>query len=261
MISKNKIKLIKSLEYKKYRDIHHLFLAEGNKIVTDLLHSKIEVKTLIGTSEFLKSVENLIKPGTEFIVSNHAGIKSASLLQNPQEVIALCQIPIYNPDDADPSTQLLICLDNIQDPGNLGTIIRVADWFGIENIMCSSGMADTFNPKAVQASMGSLGRVKVHYSSLDTFLSAASAKGVTIAGAYLNGENVFTSDLPESGILVMGNEGRGISECLASYISKKISIPSFSKSAAHAESLNVATATAILCAEFRRRSAYSDYSK
>lgn len=253
MISKNKIKLIKSLEYKKYRDIHQLFLAEGNKIVTDLLHSKMEVKTLIGTSEFLSQTENLIKQGTEVIESSHAGIKSASLLQNPQEAIALCQIPSYNLEDADPSTQLLICLDNIQDPGNLGTIIRVADWFGIENIVCSSGMADTFNPKAVQASMGSLGRVKVHYTSLDKFLSAASGKGVTITGAYLDGENVFTSDLPESGILVMGNEGRGISEDLAGYISKKISIPSFSKSAAHAESLNVATATAILCAEFRRR--------
>ena len=253
MISKNKIKLIKSLEYKKYRDAHQLFLAEGNKIVTELLYSKMEVKTLIGTSEFLKSIVNLIKPGTEIIETNHAGIKSASLLQNPQEAIALCQIPSYNPDDADPSTQLLICLDNIQDPGNLGTIIRVADWFGIENVVCSSGMADIFNPKAIQASMGSAGRVKVHYARLAAFLSAASGKRASIAGAYLDGENVFTSDLPGSGILVMGNEGRGISEDLAGYIGKKISIPSFSKSVTHAESLNVATATAILCAEFRRR--------
>jgi RNA methyltransferase, TrmH family len=254
VISKNKIKLIKSLENKKYRDIHQLFLAEGNKIVTDLLHSKVEVRTLIGTSEFLTKTENLIKHGSEVIESNHAGIKSASLLQNPQEAIALCQIPSYNLDDADPSIQLLICLDNIQDPGNLGTIIRVSDWFGIENVVCSSGMADIFNPKAVQASMGSIGRVKVHYTALDKFLSAASGKRVSIIGAYLDGENAFTTDLPEAGILMMGNEGRGISEDLTGYISKKIRIPSFSKSAEHAESLNVATATAILCAEFRRRS-------
>jgi len=253
VISKNKIKLVKSLEYKKYRDIHQLFLAEGNKIVTDILHSKTEVKTLIGTPEFLGHSENLIKQGTEVIESNRAGIKSASLLQNPQEAIALCRIPAYNLDEADPSTQLLICLDNIQDPGNLGTIIRVADWFGIENVVCSSGMADIFNPKAVQASMGSLGRVKVHYAPLHSFLSAASEKGIPITGAFLNGENVFTSDLPEPGILVMGNEGQGISEELAGYINKKICIPTFSISETHAESLNVAIATAILCAEFRRR--------
>ncbi len=254
MISKNKIKLIKSLEYKKYRDLHQLFLAEGNKIVTDLLLSKTEVKTLIGTPEFLIQTKNLIKQGTEVIESDHAGIKSASLLQNPQEAIALCRIPAYNPDEGDPSSQLIICLDNIQDPGNLGTIIRVADWFGIENVVCSSGMADIFNPKAVQASMGSAGRVRVHYAPLQTFLAVASEKGVPITGACLDGENVFTSDLPETGILMMGNEGRGISAELAGYINKKISIPAFSKSATHAESLNVAIATAILCAEFRRRS-------
>lgn len=261
MISKNKIKLIKSLEYKKYREVHQLFLAEGNKIVKELVQSNIVIKTLIGTSNFLQEVKKLLKSEVEIIDAIDSDIKSASLLKNPQDAIALCQIPINNIEEADPSDKLIICLDNIQDPGNLGTIIRIADWFGIEDVVCSLSSADIFNPKSVQASMGSFCRVKVHYTELTGFLKSSSEKTGFLGGAFIDGNNLYTTYLPKSGILVVGNEGRGISEEVIPFINQKISIPAFSSSANHAESLNAAIATAIFCSEFRRRQISGSYSK
>jgi RNA methyltransferase, TrmH family len=261
VISKKKIKLIKSLEYKKYREINQLFIAEGNKIVKELLRSNLIIKTLIGTSDYLQEIKTLINSGIEIIEATDIDIKSVSLLKNPQEAIALCQIPFYNIEEANPTEKLIICLDNIQDPGNMGTIIRIADWFGIENVVCSLSTADIFNPKSVQASMGSVCRVKVHYTELPSFLKSSSEKTDFIAGAFIEGDNIYTTDLPKSGILVMGNEGRGISDEVIPFINQKISIPSFSVSANHAESLNAAIATAIFCSEFRRREISGNYSK
>jgi RNA methyltransferase, TrmH family len=253
VISKNKIKLIKSLEYKKYRELHQLFPAEGNKIVKEILQSDIEIKMLIGTSDYLREIKTLIKSEVEIVEATQHEIKNVSFLINPQDVIALCQIPINKIEEADPSDKLLICLDNIQDPGNLGTIIRIADWFGIENVVCSLSTADIFNPKSVQASMGSFCRVKVNYTDLPAFLKSSSAKTQFVAGAFIEGNNIYTTNMPKSGILVMGNEGRGISDEVIPFINQKISIPAFSTSSDHAESLNVAIATAIFCSEFRRR--------
>ncbi len=261
MISKNKIKLIKSLEYRKYREINQLFIAEGNKIVKELLQSNLIIKTLIGTSDYLQEINTLINSGVEMIDATDIEIKSASLLKNPQEAIALCQIPIYYIEEADPSEKLIICLDNIQDPGNLGTIVRIADWFGIENVVCSLSTADIFNPKSVQASMGSFCRVKVHYTELASFLESSSEKTDFLAGAFIEGDNLYTTYLPKSGILVVGNEGRGISEKVIPFITQRISIPAFSTFTNHAESLNAAIATAIFCSEFRRQEFFENYSK
>lgn len=261
MISKNKIKLIKSLEYKKYRESHQVFLAEGNKIIKELVQSDILIKTLIGTSDFLQEIKKLLKSEVEIIEATNSEIKSISLLKNPQDAIALCHIPENNIEEADPSDKLLICLDNVQDPGNLGTIIRIADWFGIEDVVCSLSTADIFNPKSVQASMGSICRVKVHYTELPGFLESSSEKTCFLAGAFMEGNNLYTTYLPKSGILVVGNEGRGISDEVIPFINQKICIPSFSSSSNHAESLNAAIATAIFCSEFRRREISGNYSK
>lgn len=261
MISKNKIKLIKSLEYKKYRENHKLFLAEGNKIVNELLLSDQLINTLIGTSEYLNKIEKLLRSGIEIIEVTDSEIKSASLLKNPQDAIALCQIPKFDIKEADPSDNLILCLDNIQDPGNLGTIIRIADWFGIEHVVCSLSTADIFSPKSVQASMGSFCRVKVHYTDLTAYLRTSKPKTQFIAGAFIDSENIYTSNLTQTGILIIGNEGRGISDEALPFINKKVSIPAFSKSENHAESLNAAIATAIFCSEFRRREISDYYSK
>ena len=261
MISKNKTKLIKSLEYKKYRDIHHLFIAEGNKIVKELVQSGFEIKTVIGTSDYLREIEMQLKSGVEIIEATESEINSASLLKNPQDAIALCQVPVYNIEEADPSEKLIICLDNIQDPGNLGTIIRIADWFGIEDLICSLSTADIFNPKSVQASMGSICRVKVHYIELPCFLASISDKTDFRAGAFMEGDNLYTTNLPKSGILVVGNEGRGISDEVIPFINQKISIPAFASPGNRPESLNAAIATAIFCSEFRRQEMFGNYSK
>lgn len=255
MISKSKIKLIKSLEYRKYREQTGLFIAEGNKLVNDIINSDIQIDTLIAIPDFAKELklsEKLEAP--EIVTASSDEIKLASLLKNPQDAIALCRIPVYNLERVNPDESLIICLDGIQDPGNLGTIIRLADWFGISDIVCSHGSVDAFNPKVIQASMGSVCRVAVHYTDLVPFVKLFVGRMGNISGAFLLGENLFKSHFEQTGILVMGNEGRGISNDLASLIERKISIPSFSHQAQHAESLNVAVATAIICSEIRRRS-------
>lgn len=255
MISKNKIKLIKSLEYRKYREKTGLFIAEGNKLVHEIIKSDIQIDTIIAVPDFVKELkfsENIEAP--EIVTATYDEIKSASLLKNPQDVIALCRIPVYNPERVNPNENLIICLDGIQDPGNLGTIIRLADWFGVSDVVCSHGSADVFNPKVIQSSMGSVCRVAVHYTDLVSFVKVFTGKVSHISGAFLQGENLFKTHLEQTGILIMGNEGHGISNDLASLITKKISIPSFSSQEEHAESLNVAVATAIICSEIRRRS-------
>lgn len=253
MISKNSIKLIKSLEYKKYRNSHQLFLAEGNKMIGDLLGSQIKIRTIFGTSDFLEGLQEKETQGIELTEATKNEIRNASLLRNPQDALAICHIPEVSVDLPDPSRDLVICLDNIQDPGNLGTILRIADWFGVMHVICSPDTADIYNPKAVQASMGSIGRVKVSYISLPEWLAEASSCGSFIAGTFLGGENLYNAELSPAGILVMGNEGKGISDEVAAWIRKRIHIPSFSAGSNHAESLNVAMATAVVCSEFRRR--------
>lgn len=260
MLSKKRIKLIKSLEYRKFRKAHQLFLAEGNKTVTDLLESRFNILTLIGTQEFLSENNGIADSGIEIIEVTPEEIKAVSLLRQPQQAIALCALPEEPATLPDPASQLVLCLDNIQDPGNLGTIVRIADWFGIGNIICSPDTADVYSPKCIQATMGSISRVGIFYQPLPAYLETLHKRNIIVSGTFLDGENIYTADLPENGVIIMGNEGKGISAGTAGFITKRLHIPSFNADPGHAESLNVAVATAVVCSEFRSRK-YFPYSK
>lgn len=247
MLSKNKIKYIRSLDKKKFRTESNVFLAEGNKMVNDILPF-FRCELLVATSSWLEGRKDI--GAKELIVASKEEIEQASLLKNPQDVIAVFEQPAYelNPDEL--KDNLSLVLDSIQDPGNLGTIIRIADWFGIRNVICSPDTADCFNPKVVQATMGALARVKVFYLSLPEFLSSTN---IPSYGTFLDGENIYTQSLSKTGLIVMGNEGNGISHELEKYISQRLFIPNYPSGDLSTESLNVAVATAITCAEFRRR--------
>lgn len=246
-LSKNKIKLIASLAKKKERDALGLFLAEGNKLVSDLL-PYFKCQTLICEKSFL--AEHPHPQAEEVMTAEKEEIRKASLLQSPQAALAIFHKPEYR---LDPHIKgkLILALDTIQDPGNLGTIIRVADWFGIEDIVCSLETVDVFNPKVVQATMGAIGRVRTHYLELDKFLSEHADS--PIYGTFLNGEGIYKQELTSDGIVVMGNEGNGISETISGLVNKRLFIPNFPQGRTTSESLNVAMATGIICSEFRRR--------
>ncbi|MDH6342383.1 TrmH family RNA methyltransferase [Parabacteroides sp. PFB2-12] len=251
MISKNRVKLIRSLEKKKQRNELGLFLAEGNKLVADMLPA-FEAELILAKSSWLATQGDL--PARELLDADEEDIRKASLLKNPQDVIAVFRQPDWSIETVDPAGQLVLALDGVQDPGNLGTIIRIADWFGLESIVCSPDTADLFNPKVVQATMGALARVKVFYTDLTEWLSQQQEKGVSIYGTLLDGEDIYRKKLTETGILIMGNEGKGISPEIEALVNEKLFIPSYPAGRDTSESLNVATATAIVCAEFRRRS-------
>ncbi len=257
MIGKNTIKLIKSLSDKKNRIEENLFVAEGDKIVSEVLISKFKIERLFVTNTFLEthSIESL-KASVVFEVT-HDEIKKASLLKTPQHCIAICQLPSPVKFPAEITAPLTLYLDDVQDPGNLGTIIRICDWFGIKQVYSSPGCADLYNPKVIQASMGSFCRVDVISSTFDKVETLAHARGVKIYGAFLDGENIYTSELRRKTLLIMGNEGNGINNQIAGKVDKKLSIPQFSANGKGAESLNVSVATAVICAEFQRQIHYS----
>lgn len=250
MLSKNKIKLIRSLESKKQRNETGLFVAEGNKLVADMLPA-FECELIIAKTSWMATQGDI--PAKELLDAEEEDIRKASLLKNPQDVIALFKQPAWNLTDANPSTELILCLDGIQDPGNLGTIIRIADWFGIGHIVCSNDTADVFNPKVVQATMGALVRVKVHYTEIMSYLEKQKSQSIPLYGTFLNGENLYSKQLSKTGILIMGNEGNGIRPSIENLVDEKLFIPNYPMERQTTESLNVATATAIICAEFRRR--------
>jgi len=253
MLSKNKIKQIQSLNRKKNRDESGLFLVEGNKMVEEALRSSFIVETLICTSEFILVHPEIRMRAMEIIETNSELIHKASLLQNPQDSLAIVRMPDSTNQTEDFENELILALDFIQDPGNLGTILRIADWFGIHHVICSENTVDVYNPKVVQASMGAIFRVKTKYVQLDDFLNQSTYSGVTVYGTFLEGENIYTENLTRNGILVLGNEGNGISESVAKFVTQKLFIPSFSNETNKPESLNVAIATAICCSEFKRR--------
>lgn len=247
MISKNLIKLVKSLEQKKYRKREQLFVAEGPKVVHDLM-AIYKPQRIIATEKWF-SHNNI---ATDVVVTEEE-LRKVSFLQHPQEVMALFPLPDNDemiPDGLD--QQLSLALDDVQDPGNLGTIIRLADWFGIEHIFCSMATADAFSPKVVQSTMGSIARVTLHYTDLSVFFSQLQGK-VPVYGTFLDGCNIYEQPHLSHGIIVMGNEGNGISPETEAFVSKRLLIPSYPMGRPTAESLNVAVATAITCAEFRRR--------
>lgn len=250
-LSKSKIKYIQSLKEKKSRDEYATFVAEGDKMVADLLPI-LSCELLVGTSDFLDSINASNYNIKEIIEVPKLDITKASLLRNPQNVLAVFFQPCFDLSLLDVSNQLVLALDGIQDPGNLGTIIRLADWYGIENIICSRDTVDVYNPKVVQATMGALARVKVHYTNLEAWLDVN--QDVDIYGTFLDGRNMYESSMSPNGIILMGNEGNGIRPSIESYVKHKIYIPNYPKGRITSESLNVAVATAIICSEFRRRS-------
>lgn len=248
MLSKGLIKLVNSLKLKKYRDKHGLFVAEGQKMIEDLLANKAPIKKIISVDE-----KYSIK-GIEFIQCTEQELSKISFLTTSQQLIALVEISDYELIDNELVDSLSLALDGVQDPGNMGTIIRIANWFGVKNILCSKDCVDIYNPKVVQATMGALFGIKVHYVDLEEKLkNFVKNSDFQIYGTFMNGDSIYDSGLIAKGIVMMGSEGKGISENLKQLITKRLTIPSFAKGFNGAESLNVGVATGIVLSEFRRR--------
>lgn len=247
MISKNKIKYIRSLELKKNRNKEGKFVAEGFKVVDDLLALQ-PADLIVATQEWLHGKH--LAAQTEVIEVTEEELKKVSFLQHPQQVLAVFR-QAQDGDFSINTQELSLALDGVQDPGNLGTIIRIADWFGITHIYCSQDTADVYNPKVVQATMGSIARVKVEYGDLLGLVESLPAD-VPVYGTLLDGDNIYQQQLENRGLIVMGNEGKGISPALAKKVNRRLLIPNFPEGRATADSLNVAIATAITCSEFRR---------
>ena len=270
MISKNQQKYISSLELKKNRKKDNVFVAEGFKIVEELLHAGYTPKMIVGCEEWMNRpskspLKGDFSTGQPYPFKGERGespllitvteeeLRKTSFLQHPQQVLGVFEIPDNNaiPDVNWFKEHLCIALDGVQDPGNLGTIIRIADWFGIETIICSHTTADAYAPKVVQATMGSISRVKVIYTDLEEFLKGLD-RDIPVYGTLLDGKNIYASQLSSNGIIVMGNEGNGISPAIRELVNHRLLIPSYPPERDTAESLNVAIATAITVAEFRR---------
>ncbi len=253
MVSKNTIKLIKSLAIKKYRLKEGMFLVEGDKNVLEVLNSQYQTEQLFATKRFIDENKRSCKNALALQEAEPDEIRKMSLLQNPQNCLAVCKLPEAPIFPEELTNNLSLYLDDIQDPGNLGTIIRICDWFRIEYLFCSPATVDFYNPKVIQASMGSLCRVKMVKTTFPEVKLLANSSQTPIFGAFLEGENVYKKELPQKAILVVGNEGNGVNKSLEKQIPAKIKIPGFSEKSSGAESLNVSVATAILCSEFKRQ--------
>ncbi len=254
MITRNEIKLVSSLSRKKQREKHQLFVLEGEKIILDFIASGHIIKKLYCLQNFKdKYFDSLptCKKIDEIVTIEENELKKISQLKTPNQALAI--VPIFNNamniDELCKKNCLI--LDRLGDPGNLGTIIRTADWFGVHEIICSMDTVDLHNPKTIQATMGSFARVKVYYTNLDEVLSRAIPKARVI-GTYMNGKSIYETPLPEPCWMVLGSEAHGISPALSRYIGQKITIPSFTTLPQQPESLNVAIAAAIICSELKR---------
>ena len=247
MISKNQLKFVRQLEQKKYRRREGLFVAEGTKVVGDLLE-RYTPHSVFATTDW-QAPEGI----TPQIVTPDE-LQRLSFQQHPQQVLAL--FPLSSKDSDSAAIPKLVeglslALDGVQDPGNLGTIIRIADWFGIDTLICSPDTADAWNPKVVQATMGSIARVNIYYTDLTALLDTLP-EDFPVYGTFLDGRDIYTEPLSPSGLIIMGNEGNGISDAVRQRVSHRLLIPDFHQGTT-ADSLNVAIATAITCSEFRRR--------
>lgn len=252
MISKNKTKQIRSLALKKVRNKSGLFLVEGNKNVLEVLKSDFRVKELIATNSFISENSETTVRAETITEASAEEIKGISLLKQPQQCLAVCVMP---PDAQLPENLagLSLFLDGIQDPGNLGTIIRICDWFGLEYLFCSPDTADIFNPKVVQACMGSFCRIKTAYVAFEDIIRLAVQSDVPVFGTSPEGTNIYAAELPARAIVVLGSEGQGIKTEISRKTSANLMIPSFNSGKVRAESLNVAVSAGIICSEFKRR--------
>lgn len=240
MVSKNQIKLITSLQQKKFRKEHKLFFAEGKKVIQELIHSNFSLEYLFSTAAVFPGIDP-----KKILTISETELKKISALTTPNDCLAVFKQP--ESKSINPSG-LIVALDDIRDPGNLGTIIRLCDWFGITELVCSEETADIYNPKVVQATMGSIARVNVNYVNLEKFINETQ---LPVFGTFMDGENIYKFSLPKEGIIIMGNEANGISPEIEKAVKNRLTIPRFGD-LQQTESLNVATATAIILSEFKR---------
>ncbi|MDL2282895.1 RNA methyltransferase [Odoribacter sp. OttesenSCG-928-G04] len=251
MLSRQLTKLVQNLEKKKFRDKYNLFKIEGNKLVQELLISDLKIEHIIGYAEWFDAHPKEIQ-GYNYSIVDEKEMKSISNFNSLPEVIALAYIPEHKPDMKEVENSLSLVLNGIQDPGNLGTIMRVADWFGIRNVFCDNDCASFHNPKCVQASMGAAFRVKVFYTDLIELLNNRPSPDFLHYGTFLDGKNIYQTALNKKGFIIMGNEGNGISGEIEKLIDQKLTIPSFAQNEFSTESLNVGVATGIILSEFKR---------
>jgi RNA methyltransferase, TrmH family len=255
MLSKNRIKYIASLQKKKVRDVERLYIIEGDKLVKEFLSEKIPIKTLIAKTEFLNSLPAYL---TKFVEKAEEAsfdeLKQISTLKTPHNALAVIPMAENEMNTSEIFTRLSVALDYVQDPGNLGTIIRAAAWFGIRDIICSENCVDVYNPKVIQASMGALMHVNVFYYDLKEFLITASQNNIPVFGTLLDGESIYDHKLNKYGIILLGNESKGISEELFPFITDKIMIPRFNTAKQGIDSLNVGMAASVVFSEFLRKS-------
>lgn len=256
MLSKNRIKYVRRLDSAKFRHDEGVFVAEGGKVVEELLGT-YACKYVAGTSEWTERngriVESLRRRGVEVDTISDGELRSLSLQETPQEVLAVMEQAQWEVDIAEASAgNLCLALDAVQNPGNLGTIVRIADWFGIKDVFAGMGCADLYNPKTVQATMGAMARVRVHKVDLPELLAGLEGN-VPVYGTFLDGDCIYDRELGCYGVIVMGNEGKGVSPAVASRVTERLFVPSWPEGVATSESLNVGVATAVVCAEFRRR--------
>ncbi len=244
-MTKAEIQLVRDLADKRSRMQHGLFVAEGEKLIGELRTSQFRVRKIF-------ALEGIFE-GPEVETVAPRDMERLSLLKTANNSLALVEIPRYDLDMAQAADALVLALDDVQNPGNLGTIVRLADWFGIGDIVCSEGTADCFNPKVVQATMGAILRVRLHYTDLPRYLDDAARQEIPVYGTFLEGDNLYDTPLTPHGIVVMGNEGRGVRPETARTVTRKLYIPPYPADRRGSESLNVAMATGIVCAEFRRR--------
>lgn len=253
MLSKAKTNFILSLQKKKTREEEHLYVIEGDKMVKEFLEARMPVRWLIAKPEFLNSLPLVNKQGiAEIIPASYDELKRISSLKTPHNAMAVVEMADVRVDTGRLAGELSLALECIQDPGNLGTIIRAAAWFGVSNIYCSKDSVDVYNPKVIQASMGAILHVNVLYSDLRELLESAAEKKVRIFGTLLEGESLYSQKLSNNGIILLGNESKGISEELMPYITDRIMIPKQTGARSGIDSLNVSMAASVILSEFTR---------
>ncbi len=253
MISKIKMNYIISLQKKKVREEEKLFVIEGDKLVKEFLSAGVPVRILVAKPEFLNSLAIINKQGiTEIIPASYDDLKKLSTLKTPHNALAVIEIPERKIDSRVISEELTVVLDCVQDPGNLGTIIRAAAWFGIKNIYCSEDCVDVYNPKVIQASMGAILHVNVFYVQLGDLLRKAAGKKIRVYGTVLDGDSIYSHKLADKGIILMGNESKGISDELMPFVTDRIMIPKLNEASSGIDSLNVSMAASVIFSEFTR---------